>query len=81
MLALLTIGICAKLRVRALELGLGCLFRLSDCCLKLPRRHLLDKFGSMAASDSFLQPGRITRRKRGKRIQNNVHRIDVAGEI
>jgi hypothetical protein len=36
----------------------------------------------MAASDSFLQPDRIiTRRKRGKRIQHNVHRIGVAGEI
>ena len=63
--------------------GLGCLFlSLSDCCLKLPRRHRLCKLGGMAASDSFLQPERkITRRKRGKRIQHNVHRIGVAGEI
>jgi hypothetical protein len=30
----------------------------------------------------FLQPDRkITRRKRRKRIQRNVHRIGVAGEI
>jgi hypothetical protein len=36
----------------------------------------------MAASDSFLQPDRkITRRKRSKRIQHNVHRIGVAVEI
>jgi hypothetical protein len=36
----------------------------------------------MAASESFPQPDRIiTRRKRGKRIQHNVHRIGVAGEI
>jgi hypothetical protein len=63
--------------------GLGCLFLiLSDCCLKLPRRPRLYKFGGTAASDSFLQPDReITRHKRGKRIQHNVHRIGVAGEI
>jgi hypothetical protein len=36
----------------------------------------------MAASDSFLQPDRkTTRLKGGKRIQHNVHRIGVAGEI
>ena len=35
----------------------------------------------MAASDSFLQPDRKIRRKRGKRIQHNVHRIGVAVEI
>ena len=40
------------------------------------------ELGDMAASDSFLQPDRkITRLKRGKRIQHNVHRIGVAGEI
>jgi len=40
------------------------------------------KLVGMAASDSFLQPDRkITRRKRAKRIQHNVHRIGVAGEI
>ena len=85
---LLTMCVWAKLRVRALdERWLGCLFlSLSDCCLKLPRRHRLYKMdlelGGMAASDSFLQPDRkITRLKRGKRIQHNVHRIGVAGEI
>jgi hypothetical protein len=36
----------------------------------------------MAASRGVLQHYRkITRRKRGKRIQHNVHRIGVAGEI
>ena len=90
MLPLLTMCVWAKLRVRALDerwtrLFVSKFIRLvaSNCrgdtgfC----------KLGGMAASRGFLQPDRkITRRKRGKRIQpnvhrHNVHRIGVAGEI
>jgi hypothetical protein len=83
--ALLTIGVLAKLRVRALDerwtrLFVSKFFRLVASSSRGGTGFC--KLGGMAASGGFLKPDRkITRRKRGKRIQYNVHRIGVAGEF
>jgi hypothetical protein len=83
--ALLTIGIWAKLRVRALNERWTRLF-VSKFIQLVASNCRGDtgfcKLGGMVASAGFLQPdGKITRRKRRKRIRHNVHRIGVAGEI